>query len=145
MLIELCEDPRHVQTFSDLCAEVLEMLQFRTNNVRYTTVLGPRSPGFDRTLEENMRILRQAGERLHENDWAVLDLTSFQGAVERISSTMTQDVFLAEILDGFTLPLIRSKRLHTLHFMKNFEQSRGAVKEYEEALLYYDPWQIRFV
>ena len=144
-LLMLCGDPPQVQTFAQLYTLVLENIHQLGADCRTTTVLGPMTARNGRSVEYNMHALLIAAHNLDSAGWGVIELTSFQPTVERIRGDMPHEHFLEAVLEEFTFPLIRSGRLHAVHFMRNYEDSAGALREYEVALDHYDPWNIHFV
>ena len=144
-LLMLVQDPPEVQSFAQLYELVLSNLHHFGAERRITTVLGPMTAGHGRSFQDNMQALLRAAHMLDNKGWGVVELTSFQLTVERIRGGMAHAEFLEAVLEDFTLPLLRCGRLHAVHFMRNYEESAGALREYGVALDHYGPWNIHFV
>jgi hypothetical protein len=133
MLIQLREDPG-VRSFAQLYWYTTQelLLPYRRNPKR-TIVLGPITANTQEDTEKNLAVLGRKAQALAEENWVVLDLTSYQGVIERIIRECGISGYPFTILEDFTLPLIREAWFSVLWFRSPFAHSVGAMREYEEA------------
>ncbi len=144
MLIQLNEETaKEIKSFADMlnvAKTELERVSFLTR----TVVLGPMSPKDEKTtLEENLQKLMQCSVMLSNQDFAVLDLHSFQPTVEKLICKLNINGYPYIILDEFTLPLIKSDCIDVVHFTVNYADSMGAKIEHNTALEHDRP--IRYI
>jgi hypothetical protein len=128
--VGLLHDVNSFKDLLDYTTEKLDAVHFLTR----TVVLGPMSPTNDMvTLEENLQKIRNACVMLSNQDFAVVDLLSFQPAIDKLLSSMDIKGYPHIILDEFTIPLIRSESVDMVHFKVNYHKSKGARIEYDAA------------
>jgi hypothetical protein len=136
MLIQLQEDPG-VCSFAQLYWHTTqEMLLPHRRNPKRTIVLGPITANTKEETDKNLDVLGHKARMLAEAGWVTLDLTSYQTVVDRIITERGISGYPFEILEDFTLPLIREAWFSVLWFRTPFSHSIGATREYEEAVRY---------
>jgi hypothetical protein len=122
-------------SFDEINQEIASLLKAVPAGVTKTIVFGPMDKG---SAEEanNMKELMQYGSRLSEEGFAVVEIVSFQPAVnaiiEKRSQHLSPSELHASVLGDFTLKLISMKLLNVYHFSPRWETSPGSVMEHDE-------------
>ncbi len=87
-------------------------------------------------MEENLKKLYKHSVSLSNDGRCVLELTSFQPAIERLILKLDRNDYPIEILNEFTFPLIKNGCFDTLHFCNNYQESYGTTAEHLIAKLF---------
>jgi hypothetical protein len=132
MLLQLAKNSQ-VSTFSDLYTISLFLLQ-KAGDLKKTIVIGPVTSKDGNTREKNLEALSYHSDKLSGEGWAVLDLHSFQFAIDTLIKQLQITRYPHEILDEFTLPLIESRLFTAIHVLDSYHESLGATLEHDKAL-----------
>lgn len=86
------------------------------------------------TIEENLARLTKAIDRLHETGVVIFDQMPLHEPMQRIFEIRQCKEYPQFLLDEFYLPLFESGKIDTFYFVPNWQESRGACWEHEQAL-----------
>jgi hypothetical protein len=132
MLLQVIEN-MEFETFRDLYTASIFLFQ-NANMAKKTMVIGPITAKDEEDVAHNLEMLHFHSNRLAKEGWAVLDLKSFQPAIDVLINRFNIKRYPHELLDDFTFPLIESGTLTAIHVLKNYPQSFGATLEHDKAL-----------
>jgi len=131
MLVQLKESPVQ-SSFRELYEIALQLLECAPG--RKTMVIGPVTADTEEEKQQNLLRIQEHSKRLVQEGWVVFDLTSFQSAIQYLVERFGITGYPHEILEEFTLPLIRSGIFSEVHALEQYITSYGATREHNTAL-----------
>lgn len=133
MLITFVEE-KPVKSFSQLYFETLYLLAPYRMRRKTAVIFGPISDPDPLVVEKNITVLRERALMLASSGqgWNVFDITSCHRIIQRIVSERGFSKYPIDVVEDFTLPLIRNECFHHIQFRTPFTHSVGTTAEYEE-------------
>ena len=123
---------RKAETFEALCTIALEIVARMPPRVGI--VCGPITTGGAGNLEMNLAQFTKAIVRLSCCGANVFTQLPYESAMQRIKQNPTYFKGGNQLLEAIFRPLFSSPQVHTLYFLPDWESSRGARWEHEEAI-----------
>ncbi|HLP86918.1 MAG TPA: DUF4406 domain-containing protein [Candidatus Paceibacterota bacterium] len=96
-------------------------------------VCGPISTGGKGSIEKNMEVFNEKIKELQEKGFNVFDQMPFEDPMHRIILNSKKEEYMESILTDFYLPIFESRYVSELHFLPDWQSSRGANWEHEQA------------
>ncbi len=98
-------------------------------------VCGPISTGGRGSIIENLVAFNEQIVFLQSEGKTVFDQMPFEAPMQRIKTTLPPNEYAVTLLDDFYLPLFKTGLIKKMYFMPDWESSRGARWEHEQAKL----------
>ena len=128
------------QTYEELLAVALDILKRLPQPVGF--VCGPVTSGGAGSIEANLKRIEDAIIKLEENGVTIFAQTPFEEEIERLRAVYeeSRDEY-PELLDQFFVPIFSSGLIQTFYFLPDWESSKGATWEHEQA----PKWGVKIV
>lgn len=96
-------------------------------------VCGPISTGGRGSVEANLEAFRATICALQDDGKHVFDQTPFEVGFKRVTRNLEPGEYMEAILTDFYQPIFESGRISTFYFMPDWQSSKGARWEHEQA------------
>jgi len=96
-------------------------------------VCGPISTGGRGSLLENLVAFNEAIVFLQAEGKIIFDQMPFEASMQRIKSTLQPGEYATSLLTDFYLPIFKSGLIKMMYFLPDWQSSKGASWEHEEA------------
>jgi hypothetical protein len=97
-------------------------------------VCGPITTGGLGSIEKNLEVFALAVQHLKDQGKTVFDQLPFQDAMVRLKENYeARDGYMMSILEDFYQPIFESGIIDEMHFLPDWQTSKGATWEYGQA------------
>lgn len=96
-------------------------------------VCGPISTGGVGSIPGNIEVLNNKINELIDKGINVFDQAIFEDATGRMTEKLSKDEYFADVLTEFYFPLFKLGYINELYFLPDWQTSRGATWEHEQA------------
>ncbi len=99
-------------------------------------VCGPITTGGRGSVEANLEVFNDKIKELQNSGLNVFDQMPFEDPMHRIMLDFqkTKNEYMNSILDDFYLPLFETRKIKELHFLPDWQSSKGACWEHDMAI-----------
>lgn len=118
-------------TYKDLNKVAMNVLQRIPRPT--TQVCGPISTGGAGSIERNMQRMEKAIAHLSDRGHNVFNQLPFQQSMIRIIEREKNRGYSMALLTDFYQPIFESNLIHSLHFLPDWQSSKGATWEHHQA------------
>ena len=125
--LELLERVSSYREMRDIAFRVLQRIPRPT-----TQVCGPISTGGAGSIEKNVARLGKAIDHLHKNGHNIFNQLPFEDSMQRVRR-IEGGSYSVTLLEEFYLPIFESTFIQTLYFLPDWQSSRGATWEHDQA------------
>jgi hypothetical protein len=96
-------------------------------------VCGPIATGGLGNLDDNLHAFNETIKKLQEQGLNVIDQMPFEYPIQKLKTSPKEGEYFLDILNDFYHPLFQLKMIDTFYFMPNWQSSKGATWEHEQA------------
>jgi hypothetical protein len=96
-------------------------------------VCGPIATGGLGNIDENLHAFNETIKKLQSQGFNVIDQMPFEYPIQKLKENLKEGEYFLDVLTDFYLPLFESSSISTFYFMPNWQTSKGATWEHEQA------------
>ncbi len=124
----MLEQAESIDTMRDIAFNVLRRMPAPIGQV-----CGPISTGGRGTILENLIAFNETIVFLQAEGKIIFDQMPFEAPMQRIKTTLPAGQYATALLTDFYLPIFTSGLIKKLYFMPDWESSKGARWEHDQA------------
>lgn len=96
-------------------------------------VCGPITTGGVGNVSGNLKELNNKIFELQNNGLSIFDQSVFEDTTQKLTEKLSKNEYFADVLTEFYLPLFEKGYIEELYFLPDWQTSKGATWEHEQA------------